>query len=71
MLSIRCPNCEERVYLSLADWEDFIGYIKPGHPIRISLVCLQCHSEFILQATLSQVKGEVYGDTTFFWADPL
>ena len=55
MLSIRCPICEEMVYLTLADWEDFIGWLPLGEAVRIGLVCSNCHNEFLLQVTLSQV----------------
>ncbi len=55
MLSIRCPICEEMVYLTLADWEDFIGWLPLGETARIGLVCNNCHNEFLLQVTLSQV----------------
>ena len=55
MLSIRCPLCEEMVYLTLADWENFIGWLPLGEHIRIGLVCNTCHNEFILQVSLSQV----------------
>ena len=58
MFSIRCPLCEEMVYLTLADWENFIGGLDLGKAARIGLVCLNCHSEFLLQVSLSQVvKG--------------
>jgi hypothetical protein len=58
MLSIRCPLCEDMVYLTLADWEDFIGWLPLGQPTRLGLVCTNCHNEFILQLTLSQVITE-------------
>ena len=57
MLGIRCPLCEEMVYLTLPDWEDFIGWLDLGKATRIGLVCLNCHNEFILQVSLSQVVG--------------
>ena len=56
MFSIRCPFCEDIVYLTLADWEDFIGFLPLGRGTRLGLVCLCCHSECLLQVTLSQVK---------------
>jgi|CryGeyStandDraft_7_1057128.scaffolds.fasta_scaffold224127_2 hypothetical protein len=55
MLGIRCPLCEEMVYLTLPDWEDFIGQLDMGQATRIGLVCLNCHNEFLLQVSLSQV----------------
>lgn len=58
MLSIRCPNCKKVVYLSLAKWEEFLGYIELGKPIRVGLVCNECHNDFILQATLTQIARE-------------
>ena len=58
MLGIRCPICEEMVYLTLADWEDFIGWLPLGQPTRLGLVCLNCHNEFLLQLSLSQVINE-------------
>ena len=54
-LNIRCPICQEMVFLTLADWEHFIGFIELGKPIRISLECLECRTTFLLQATLTQV----------------
>jgi len=61
MLSIRCPLCEDMVYLTLADREDFIGWLPLRQPTRLGLVCTNCHNEFILQLTLSKVikKKEV------------
>ena len=58
MLGIRCPTCEEMVFLELADWEDFIGNLPLGQPTRLGLVCLNCHNEFQLQLSLSQVIRE-------------
>jgi len=58
MLGIRCPTCEEMVFLSLADWEDFIGDLPLGKQTRLGLVCLNCKSEFLLQLSLSQVIKE-------------
>ncbi len=58
MFSIRCPLCEEMVYLTLADWEDFIGWLPLGQKTRLRLVCPSCHSEFLLQLALSQVITE-------------
>ena len=55
MLEIRCPNCEEMAFLSLASWEDFIGLIRPGKPVRIGLICSQCHKDFLLQVRLTEV----------------
>ena len=56
MLSIRCPICEEMVYLTLADWEDFIGCLPLGQVTRLGLACSNCHNEFLLQLSLSQVS---------------
>lgn len=58
MLNIRCPNCEDMIFLSLATWENFIGFMELGRAIRIGLVCPQCHTDFILQMTLSEVMKE-------------
>ncbi|MBA7659414.1 hypothetical protein ES703_67392 [subsurface metagenome] len=58
MLGIRCPTCEEMVFLALADWEDFIGDLPLGQPKRLGLVCLNCNNEFLLQLSLSQVIRE-------------
>jgi hypothetical protein len=58
MLSIRCPLYEDMVYLTLADWEDFIGWLPLGQNTRLALVCTSCHREFLLQLTLSQVITE-------------
>lgn len=55
MLSIRCPLCEEMAFLTMADWEDFIGQLDMGQVTRIGLVCLECHKEFILEVSLGQV----------------
>lgn len=55
MFSIRCPVCEDIQYLTLADWEDFIGWLPLGQQARIGLVCSKCHNEFLLQVSLSQV----------------
>jgi len=58
MFSIRCPLCDEMVYLALADWEEFIDHIDHlnlGKTTRIGLVCLNCHTDFLLQVSLSQV----------------
>jgi len=46
------------VYLTLADWEDFIGSLPLGQPTRLGLVCTNCHNEFILQLALGQVITE-------------
>ena len=58
MLNIRCPLCEEMVFLTLADWEDFIGWLDTGKAARIGLVCPECHNEFLLTASLTQVITE-------------
>jgi len=58
MLSIRCPICEEMVFLTLADWEEFIGWLPLGEQTRLGLVCSNCHNEFLLQLSLSQVITE-------------
>jgi hypothetical protein len=55
MLSIRCPLCEDMVYLTLADWEDFIGWLPLGQKTRLGLVCTSCHREFLLELTISQI----------------
>jgi hypothetical protein len=52
-LSIVCPNCGAT--LSTADWEQYEGVLDLGDYRRISLVCLNCHNEYILQVVLSQV----------------
>lgn len=57
MLSIRCPICDHiGVDLVTPDWEEFLGFLPLGQQIRIGLVCLNCHNEFLLQATLSQIR---------------
>ena len=58
MFSIRCPVCGDIQYLTLADWEDFIGWVLPGQQVRVGLVCSNCHNEFLLQLNLSQVRRE-------------
>jgi len=58
MLDIRCPNCEDMVFLQLADWDDFTGSIELGKEQRLGLVCLQCRGEFILQFHVGQVIRE-------------
>jgi len=58
MLNIRCPICEDIVYLTLADWEDFIGWLPLGQQTRVGLVCSNCHTEFLLHLSLSQVVTE-------------
>jgi hypothetical protein len=55
---IRCPVCPDMVFLAEAEWEEFTGCIEPGKPIRVGLVCNSCHSEFVLQMTLSQIAKE-------------
>lgn len=56
MLTIRCPICDHiGIELSLADWEDYLGVLELGKDTRLSLVCLSCHNEFLLQMALSQV----------------
>ena len=58
MLSIRCPICEKMVFLTLADWEDFIGWLPLRQETRLGLECSTCHNEFLLQLSLSQVIRE-------------
>ena len=55
MLSIRCPICEDMVYLATVDWEDFIGWLPLGQETRIGMVCSHCHNEFLLHVSLGQV----------------
>ena len=61
MFSIRCPLCrevcEDIIYLTLADW-GWLGWLPLGKETRLGLVCPRCHSEFLLQVTLSQVITE-------------
>ena len=58
MLSIRCPICEEMVFLFLADWEDESNLWDLGEEKRVGLICLNCKAEFILQGHISQVVPE-------------
>jgi len=55
MVTIRCPLCNEMVFLNLADWENFTGQVALGKPTRVGLICQSCHNEFLLQIDLSQV----------------
>ncbi len=59
MLNIRCPHClemSELVDLFLADWEEGTAHNwELGNEKRVSLVCLKCKREFILQGHLTQV----------------
>ena len=53
---IRCPECEDMQSLDKADFEDdFLGIALPGTPVRVGLVCIKCHTEFILTLSLVQV----------------
>lgn len=52
-MPIRCPICQDIVFLTQADWEDFIGVLPLGEHIRVGLVCPKCHREFLLQVNLT------------------
>lgn len=54
MLSIRCPNCDDMEFLVLPAWEDFLGQIDLGKPVRIGLLCMKCQKEFLLQVILTE-----------------
>lgn len=55
---LRCPNCEDIQDLILPYRENFQGQIIPGKPVRIELTCQKCQTNFLLQATLSQIVEE-------------
>ncbi len=53
---IRCPLCSEMgIELSLADNEHYLGVLFLGKTTRISMVCLECHTEFILTTHLAKL----------------